>query len=37
MQMTGAQIIIECLAEQGTDVVFGFPGGAVLPLYEALY
>jgi len=37
MQMTGAQIIIECLAEQGVDVVFGFPGGAVLPLYEALY
>lgn len=37
MQMTGAQIIIECLTEQGVDVVFGFPGGAVLPLYEALF
>ncbi|MDD3059147.1 MAG: thiamine pyrophosphate-binding protein, partial [Sphaerochaeta sp.] len=37
MQMTGAQIIIECLAEQGVDTVFGFPGGAVLPLYDALY
>ena len=31
MQMTGAQIIIECLIEQGVDTVFGFPGGAVLP------
>ena len=37
MQMTGAQIIIECLVEQGVDTVFGFPGGAVLPLYDALY
>ncbi len=37
MQMTGAQIIIECLIEQGVDTVFGFPGGAVLPLYDALY
>lgn len=37
MQMTGAQIVIECLIEQGVDTVFGFPGGAVLPLYEAFY
>ncbi len=37
MQMTGAQIIIECLVEQGVDTVFGFPGGSVLPLYDALY
>ncbi|MDC7230091.1 MAG: biosynthetic-type acetolactate synthase large subunit [Sphaerochaetaceae bacterium] len=37
MQMTGAQIIIECLIEQGVNTVFGFPGGAVLPLYDALY
>ncbi len=37
MQMTGAQIIIECLVEQGVDTVFGFPGGAVLPLYDALF
>ena len=37
MQISGAQIIIECLVEQGVDTVFGFPGGAVLPLYEALY
>jgi acetolactate synthase-1/2/3 large subunit len=37
MQMTGAQIIIEWLVEQGVDTVFGFPGGSVLPLYDALY
>ncbi len=37
MKRTGAQIIIETLIEQGTDVVFGYPGGAVLPLYDELY
>ncbi len=37
MQISGAQIIIECLVEQGVDTVFGFPGGAVLPLYDAFY
>lgn len=36
-QMTGAAIVIECLHEQGVDTVFGFPGGAVIPLYDALY
>ena len=36
MQMTGAQIMIECLVEQGVDTVFGFPGVSVLPLYDAL-
>ncbi|HZJ87615.1 MAG TPA: biosynthetic-type acetolactate synthase large subunit [Sphaerochaeta sp.] len=36
-EISGAQIIIECLVEQGVDTVFGFPGGAVLPLYDALY
>lgn len=35
--MTGAQILIECLREQGVDVIFGYPGGAVLPIYDALY
>lgn len=35
--MTGAKIVIECLHEQGVDTVFGFPGGAVIPLYDALY
>ncbi|NMA23016.1 MAG: acetolactate synthase large subunit, partial [Spirochaetales bacterium] len=37
MQLSGAQIIIECLLEQGVDTIFGYPGGAVLPLYDALY
>lgn len=35
--MTGAQIFIECLREQGVDTIFGYPGGAVLPIYDALY
>ncbi len=34
---TGAQIIVECLLEQGVDTVFGYPGGAVLNVYDALY
>lgn len=37
MEMNGARIIIECLHEQGVDTVFGYPGGAVLPLYDALF
>lgn len=37
MQLTGAQIVIECLKEQGVDTVFGFPGGAILNVYDALY
>lgn len=37
MQLTGAQIIIECLKEQGVDTVFGYPGGAILNVYDALY
>ncbi len=37
MKLTGAQILIECLKEQGVDTVFGFPGGAVLNIYDALY
>ncbi|MGV0409760.1 acetolactate synthase large subunit [Corynebacterium resistens] len=36
-RMNGAQAIVRSLEELGTDVVFGLPGGAVLPLYEALY
>lgn len=35
--LTGAQIIVECLIEQGIDRVFGYPGGQVIPLYDALY
>ena len=37
MKLTGAEILIECLKEQGVDIVFGFPGGAVLFIYDALY
>ena len=37
MKRTGAQILIECLAEQGVDTVFGYPGGAVLNIYDELY
>ncbi len=36
-KMTGAQILIECLKNKGIDTVFGYPGGAVLPIYDALY
>ena len=37
MQLNGAEIIIQCLKEQGVDVVFGYPGGAILNVYDALY
>ena len=37
MVRTGAEIIIECLKEQGVDVVFGYPGGSILNVYDALY
>lgn len=37
MELTGAQIIIECLCEQGVDTVFGYPGGAILNIYDELY
>jgi len=37
MRINGAEILIECLKEQGVDTVFGFPGGAVLNIYDALY
>ena len=36
MQMTGAAILMECLAEQGVDTVFGYPGGTILNVYDAL-
>ena len=37
MQLTGAQIVMECLKEQGVDTVFGYPGGAILNVYDELY
>ena len=35
--ITGAEIIVKALIDQGVDVIFGYPGGAVLPLYDALF
>lgn len=37
MQLTGSQIVIECLKEQGVDTVFGYPGDAILNIYDELY
>ena len=37
MQLTGAEIVVECLKEQGVDTVFGYPGGCILNIYDALY
>lgn len=37
MKLTGAEIVIECLKEQGVDTVFGYPGGTILNIYDALY
>ncbi len=37
MQLTGAQIVIECMKEQGVDTIFGYPGGAILNIYDELY
>ncbi|WP_438990450.1 acetolactate synthase 3 large subunit [Lentibacter sp.] len=36
-QMTGAKMIVECLKDQGVEVVFGYPGGAVLPIYDEVF
>ena len=36
-KLSGSQIIVECLLEQGVDTVFGYPGGAILNLYDELY
>lgn len=37
MQLVGAEIVVECLKEQGVDTVFGYPGGTILNIYDALY
>jgi acetolactate synthase-1/2/3 large subunit len=36
-KLTGAQVVIQCLLEQGVDTVFGYPGGAILNIYDELY
>ena len=35
--LNGSEIVIECLKEQGVDTVFGYPGGAILNIYDELY
>ena len=37
MKKTGAEVVLESLREQGVDTVFGYPGGAILNVYDALY
>ena len=37
MLLNGAQIVLKCLKEQEANIIFGYPGGAVIPLYDALY
>ena len=37
MKLKGADILIKCLLEQGVDTIFGYPGGCVLDIYDALY
>lgn len=37
MKLNGSQILMECLLEQSVDTVFGYPGGSVLNIYDALY
>src|SRR5665648_783725 len=37
MKLTGAQIVVECLKKEGVKVIFGIPGGVIMPLYDVLY
>ncbi|MBQ9887441.1 MAG: biosynthetic-type acetolactate synthase large subunit [Lachnospiraceae bacterium] len=37
MQLNGSEILVQCLLEQGVDTIFGYPGGAILNIYDALY
>ena len=37
MKMSGAQILIECLIKENVEVMFGYPGGVVLPIFDKLY
>ena len=36
-EMTGAEIVLKALTDQGVDTVFGYPGGAVLPIYDEIF
>ncbi|MFA5528447.1 MAG: biosynthetic-type acetolactate synthase large subunit, partial [Peptostreptococcales bacterium] len=37
MQLTGSQVVMECLKEQSVEYIFGYPGGAIMPVYDAMY
>ncbi|HXK57437.1 MAG TPA: thiamine pyrophosphate-binding protein, partial [Gammaproteobacteria bacterium] len=37
MELSGAEIVIQCLKEEGVEYIFGYPGGAVLHIYDALF
>ncbi|NLY89539.1 MAG: acetolactate synthase large subunit, partial [Firmicutes bacterium] len=37
MKITGAQAVVESLRREGVEVIFGYPGGAVIPIYDAMY
>ena len=37
MQMTGSRALLECLKREGVDTIFGYPGGAIIPIYDAIY
>ena len=37
MRINGSRVVIECLVEQGVDTIFGYPGGAILNIYDELY
>ena len=37
MRLTGSEVVIKTLVDQGVEVVFGYPGGAVLPIYDAIF
>lgn len=37
MQLNGSEIILECLKEQGVNTIFGYPGGTILNVYDAIY
>jgi acetolactate synthase-1/2/3 large subunit len=36
-EMTGSQAVLQCLVEEGVEVIYGYPGGAIMPIYDALY
>lgn len=36
-KITGSEVLLDCLVEEGVDVIFGYPGGAIMPVYDALY